>query len=156
MTPRQYKLYLTGNQKMILYLPALMLVLIPLVFFAIYRSGVFAQAPVLRTSLFPWLPIGLFLLSFVFYAWIVVSLPREIIVGADRMITFKSVLKEQKIRPTDIISIEPRSIRMNVGISGYQLTHLNGKILYPGQFTGMYLLLAEIKQANPSVDIKGC
>jgi hypothetical protein len=62
----------------------------------------------------------------------------------------------QKVRPTDVISIEPKSIRMNVGVSGYQLKHLNGKILYPGQFTGMYELLAEIKQVNPAIDIKGC
>ena len=158
MTPRQYKLYLTGTQKFVLLVPVLMLIFVPLVFFIVFSSGAIAQGsrPGAIPPFFPWFPFGLFLLFAAIYGWTLLSLPHEITVGADRMIAFKAVLKTQTVRPADITSIEPKSIRMNVGVSGYQLTHLNGRILYPGQFTGMYQLLAEIKQANPSVDIKGC
>lgn len=158
MTPRQYKLFLTGSQKLVLVLPAVMFLFIPLVFFIVFSSGAFAQGSRSEAlpPFFPWFPFGLFFLFAAFYGWTLLSLPHAIIVGADKMIAFKSVLKMQKVRPTDVISIEPKSIRMNVGISGYQLKHLNGKILYPGQFTGMYQLLAEIKQVNPAIDIKGC
>jgi hypothetical protein len=158
MTPRQYRLYLTGSQKLVLVLPAVMFLFIPLVFFILFSSGAFSQGsrPEEFPSFYPLFPFGVFFLFAAFYGWTLLSLPHSIIVGADKIIVFKSVLKMQKVRPTDVISIEPKSIRMNVGVSGYQLKHLNGKILYPGQFTGMYELLAEIKQVNPAIDIKGC
>jgi hypothetical protein len=158
MTPRQYKLFLTGSQKLVLVIPVVMFLMLPVFFFVVFSSGVIphGQPPNDLPPFFPWFPFVFFFMFAAYFGWMLLSMPHQITVGADKMIVFKSVLKTQKVRPTDVISIEPKSIRINAGVSGYQLKHLNGKILYPGQFTGMYQLLAEIKQVNPAVDIKGC
>ena len=155
MTPRQYKLFLTSTQKFALAVPIVILVVMPILFFVVFTIGPVGGRGDLP-PFFPVFPFGLFLLLAGYFGWLLLTLPREITVTHDKKLVFRSALRSLTVRPTDISSIEPRSIRMNVGISGYQLTHLNGKILYPGQFTGMYLLLAELKQANPSMEIKGC
>jgi hypothetical protein len=155
MTPRQYKLFLTSSQKFALAVPVVILIVLPIVSFLVFTMGSGAE----RTNLppfFPVFPFGFFLLLAGYFGWLLLTLPREITVTHDKKLVFRSALRSLTVRPTDISSIEPRSIRMNVGISGYQLTHLNGKILYPGQFTDMYLLLAELKQVNPSMEIRGC
>jgi hypothetical protein len=158
MTPRQYKIYLTGSQKLVLVIPMVTFLIIPIVFLFVFSSGAdfHGQGSDEVPPFLPWIPFVFFFLMAGLFAWTLLTLPHEISVGADKMIVFKSFLRTYRVRPTDIISIEPRSLRMNAGMTGYQLTHLNGKILYPGQFTGMYLLLAELKQANPAIDIKGC
>lgn len=157
MTPRQYKLFLTRSQKAAVVIPIVMFTILPVIFIVVFA---FAPIPEARDGrlppYFPWFPFGFFFLIAAVFAWSLLSLPFEITVTHDKKLVFRSFLKSTTVRPGDVTSIEPRSIRMNLGISGYQLTHLNGKVLYPGQFSGMYLLLAELKQANPSMEIKGC
>ena len=155
MTPRQYKLFLTRSQKFALGVPAVILLLMPV--FAFFSVTLISSSQ--RTTLppfFPWFPFGIFILLAVYFGWLILTMPREITVTHDKKLVFRSTLRSITVRPTDITMIEPKPIRMNIGLSGYQLTHLNGKVLYPGQFTGMYLLLAELKQVNPSMEIKGC
>jgi len=155
MTPRQYKLFLTRSQKFALGAPAVILLVMPIVAFFVFTLGTAAQ----RTALppfFPWFPFGIFIPLAGYFGWLILTMPREITVTHDKKLVFRSPLRSTTVRPTDITMIEPKTIRMNIGLSGYQLTHLNGKVLYPGQFTGMYLLLAELKQVNPSMEIKGC
>ena len=91
-----------------------------------------------------------------FYVWTVLSLPYRISVSHDRRVHFKSVLGVRSVRVSDVLSIEPAHLNIQAGISGYVLKHRNGKIRFPGQFTGQYMLLSELKQANPALNIKGC
>jgi uncharacterized membrane protein len=157
MTPRQYKLFLTRTQKASLVIPIALFTILPVIFFVVFSHV--PPSPARGTYLppyFPWFPLGFFFIFAAIFGWYVMSMPFEITVTHDKMLVFRSFLKSTTVRPGDVTSIEPRSMRMKLGISGYQLTHLNGKVLYPGQFTGMYLLLAELKQVNPSMEIKGC
>jgi hypothetical protein len=157
MSPRQYKLFLTRSQKAALILPIAIFIILPVIFFVFFNFGAIPHSPETQLpAFFPWLPFGFFIVAAAYFAWYVLSQPFEITVTHDKKVVFRAVLKSYTVRPTDIVSIEPKSNRMNVSISSYELRHLNGKITYPGQFTGMYLLLAELKQANPSIEIKGC
>lgn len=154
MTPREYSLFLTRSQKFAIGLPLVMLLLIPVVFLFAFSSAQFRQddAP----PFFPLFPFGLFLIFAVLYASSVLYLPYRITVTRDRQIVFKSVLRSRSVRVADVFSIEPRNLNIQAGLSGYLLKHRDGKIRFPGQFTGQYLLLYELKQANPSLDLKGC
>jgi hypothetical protein len=157
MTTREYKLLLTGSQKLAVAIPILIFTLLPVVFFFMFSSGPFREMKGDNLPLFfPLFPFLMFLGAGAFIAWTVLSLPHTISVTYDKQLVFKSVLSSRTVKISDVISIEPRSLRIQAGISGYLLTHLNGKILFPGQFTGQYLLLYELKQANPSVELKGC
>lgn len=158
MTPRRYELFLTRSQKLMLVVPIVGLTVLPLVFFVLFFQGAFPNSrhPAEIPAFFPWFPFGMFFVMAGWLIWVMLSTPREIIVTADKKLVFKSVLRSREVRPAEVISIEPKTLRLQVGMSGYQLKYLNGKIVYPGQFTGMYQLLAELKQANPSVEIEGC
>jgi hypothetical protein len=158
MTPRKYELLLTRSQKFMLVVPILALVILPLLFFVVFFQGLIPNSrhPADIPAFFPWFPFGMFFLLAGWLIWIMLTTPREIIVTADRKLVFKSVLRSREVRPSDVVSIEPKTLRVQINMSGYQLVHLNGKIAYPGQFTGMYQLLTELKLANPSVEIKGC
>jgi hypothetical protein len=157
MTPRQYNLLLTRSQKLAVGLPLIMFVLFPLLFFFVFNSAGFKEIPAdNRPPFFPAFPLVFFLGFAAFYAWSVLSLPYQISVTSDRRLVFKSILKSRSVRISELLSIQPRSLRIQAGVSGYLLTHRNGKIRFPGQFTGQYILLYELKQANPALEIKGC
>src|SRR5881394_1661508 len=132
MTPRQYKLLLTRTQKFALAAPLVVFILMPFLFLFMFTFGPLAGQSHTENlpPFFPWFPFVFFLAFAAYFGWWILSLPHEITVTHDRMLVFRSVLRSRPVRPTDITLIEPKSIRMNLGISGYQLTYLNGKILY--------------------------
>lgn len=157
MTPRQYDLLLTRSQKFVIGLPLLMFIVFPLMFLAVFTSqGFEAKLGDDLPPFFPVFPFGFFLGFAAFYLWTVLSLPYRISVTHDRQLAFKSVLRSRSVPVSDLLSIEPRSLSIQAGISGYVLKHRHGSIRFPGQFTGQYILLYELKQANPALDIKGC
>lgn len=158
MTPRQYKLFLSRSQKLMLIAPIAAFLVMPLLFLSVLYQGVIptGRHPAEIPAFFPWIPIVIFPAAAAWFIWLLLTTPREIIVGADGKLVFKSVLGLREVKPADVISIEPKTLQLQIGMSGYQLRHVNGKIVYPGQFTGMHQLLAELKQANPAVEIKGC
>lgn len=157
VTPREYNLFLTRTQTLTTWLPLAMFAAGPLIFLAVFYSDPVAMnLPEDRPPFLPLLPLGLFLIIGAFYAWTLLSLPRRIIVTRDPQLVFKSVLRSQSVRVSDVLSIEPTHLNIQAGLSGYVLKHRDGKIRFPGQFTGQYILLSELKQANPSVDLKGC
>jgi hypothetical protein len=144
-------------QKLSVGLPLVMFTVIPLVFLVMFNFGGFPEVP--RSDVppfFPAFPLLIFLAFGAYYAWSVLSLPYRILITHDRQIVFKSILRARSVRVSELLSIEPRSLNIQAGISGYILKHQSGKIRFPGQFTGQYLLLYELKQANPRLEIKGC
>jgi hypothetical protein len=154
VTPREYKLFLTRPQKFTVALPVIMFVLFPVLFLGIVGSQDFPaeDAP----PFFPWFPFAFFLLFAAFYLLRILTLPYRITVTRDAQLLFKSVLRSQSVRARDVLSIEPRQINLQAGVSGYLLKHREGKVRFPGQFTDQYRLLYELKEANPSVELKGC
>lgn len=134
-----------------------MFILVPLVFVSVFSM---VNDPKLfpkdTTPLVFLFPFGLFLIFAVSYGWSLASLPYRITATSDQLLQFKSLLNVRDVRVPDLISIEPQALRIKVNVSGYLLKHRDGKILFPGQFTGFYILLAELKAANPSFDIRGC
>lgn len=157
MTPRQYNLFLTGWQKLAVALPLVMFTVMTLLFLVMFSSADFGALPDGESPpLFPALAL-LFVLGFgAFYAWSVLSLPYRISVTRDRQLVFKSIISSRTVRVSEVLSIEPRHLNIQAGVSGYVLKHQNGKLTFPGQFTDQYLLLYELKQANPQLDLRGC
>jgi hypothetical protein len=157
MTARQYDLFLTGWQKLAVALPLVMFITIPLAVWVAFSSADFkaASAPDVP-PFFPVLPLLFFLAFGLSYAWSVLSLPYRISVTHDRQLVFRSILRSRSVRVSEVLSIAPRSLHIQAGVSGYILKHQNGKLIFPGQFTEQYMLLHELKQANPKVDVRGC
>jgi hypothetical protein len=150
---------LTRVQKFTLVIPLIMFTVIPLafvLFFIFGRVDLQAIPAESQPPFSPAFPLILFLGFAAFYAWSVLSLPYRISVTHDQQLQFKSVLRSRSVRIAELLSIEPAHLNVQAGLSGYMLKHHNGKIRFPGQFTGQYILLYELKQANPALDIKGC
>lgn len=157
MTSRQYNLFLTGWQKLAVGLPLVMFTLFPLACLAMFSIADFGEFPASDVPpLFPVFPFLPFLAVAVYYAWSTFSLPYRISVTHDRQLVFKSFISTRCVPVSEVLSIEPRSLHIQAGVSGYVLKHRNGKVVFPGQFTEQYLLLYELKQANPQLDIRGC
>lgn len=157
MTPREYTLLLTRSQKLALWVPMVMFTVFPILFFFIFHTlRPAADGPDAMPPFFPLFPLGVFLALGVFHAWSVLSLPNKISVTRDRKLVFKSMLRTQAVRVADVQAIAPHSTRLQAGLSGYMLKHREGKIRFTSQFTDQYLLLYELKQENPSVELKGC
>jgi hypothetical protein len=157
MTPRTYNLLLTRSQKLAVGLPLVMFTVFPLIFLVVFSSTDFPEAPEGELSpFFPAFPLIIFLGFAAFYAWSVLSLPYQISVTNDQQVVFKSVINSRAVRASEMLAIEPGNLRVQAGVSGYVLKHQSGTIRFPGQFTGQYILLYELKQANPQLDIKGC
>ena len=157
MIPRDYTLLLTRSQKLALWVPLVMFALLPIFFaFVFYSLRPMANGPDDMPRLFPLFPIVVIVAFGGFHAWSVLSLPKTITVTRERKIVFKSILRTQSVRIADVQVIEPQSSRLQAGLSGYVLKHREGKIRFTSQFTDQYLLLYELKQANPSVELKGC
>lgn len=154
MTPREYKLFLTRSQKLVVVLPVIMLVLFSVFFIGFVGSHRFPDEH--EPPFFPWFPFGIFGLFAVFYLLRILTLPYRITVTRDAQLQFKSVLRLQSVRARDVLSIEPRQLSVQAGVSGYLLKHREGKVRFPGQFTDQYRLLYELKETNPAVELKGC
>lgn len=157
MTPRQYDLLLTRSQKFAVGFPPVMLAVLLPACLLVFGSGHFAELPGDRQSaFFPLALIALFVVLAVFYVWNILSLPHRISVTDEKQLVFKSVIASRTVRVSELVSIEPHSLSIQAGLSGYLLRHRNGHIRFPGQFTGLYVLLSELKQTNPTLDIRGC
>ena len=91
-----------------------------------------------------------------FYGWFLMSIPYRIAVDGNRQVTFKSFLKSRSVSAYDMLSIEPGGGYMTNGFSWLVVKCREGNIRFFAQFTDQYLLLYELKQANPGLELKGC
>jgi hypothetical protein len=159
VTPRQYDLLLTRSQKLAIWLPLVMFIVLPLIFVFVFVPTMVGNFPgaTRPPSFFVAFPLAIFLIAAAFHARTIFLLPHRITVTRDRQLVFASRLRSTAIRAADVLSIEPGSLKLQaVGLSGYVLKHREGEIRFPGEFTGQYLLLYELKQANPALDLRGC
>lgn len=154
MTPREYKLFLTRSQKLAVVLPAIVFVLVAVVFLVAFSAKRFPQGS--EPPFFPWFPLVIFAAFAGFYLSRILTLPYQITVTRDAQLVFKSVVRSRSVKVRDVLSIEPYHLNIQAGVSGYLLKHREGKLRFPGQFTDQYRLLYELKEANPAVELKGC
>lgn len=154
ITPRQCDLLLTRSQKFGAAVPIVMFLVMPVIFFIVFKNIPESEMKDLP-PFFPWFPFVFFFAFAIYFAFRVGSLPYRISSTLDQQLVFKSLVRSQSVRIVDIQSIEPGRLGIQAGISGYVLKHRDGKIQFTGQFTGFYLLLYEMKQLNPSIDIRG-
>jgi hypothetical protein len=154
VTPREYKLFLTRSQKLVIVLPAVMMVLVAVVVTVVLSAKRFPQDD--ASPLFDWFPIVFVAIFVGLYLSNILTLPYQITVTRDAQLVFKSVIRSRSVKARDVLAIEPRQLNIQAGISGYVLKHREGKFRFPGQFTDQYRLLYELKEANPAVELKGC
>jgi hypothetical protein len=138
-------------QKLAVGLPLVFMIVFPVLFLSLFRAPGFDMPPFNR-----YVPLLMLVAFFGYYVATTLFLPYRISVTRDRQLVFKSVLRMQTVRVSDLVSIEPKQLNVQAGLSGYMLEHRGGKIRFPGQFTDQYLLLYELKQANPALATKGC
>ena len=156
VTPAQYDLFLTGQQKFIALVPMVMFLVLPIIFFVAFSQlGDNMRFTKEAPPFVPYFPLAFFVIIAGVYGWTLSSLTYRISVTHDQKLVFKSLRNAHSVRVADLLSIEPRSLHIQMGVSGYMATHRDGKIRFPGQITGMYRLLYELKQANPALKIQG-
>jgi len=156
LTPRQYSLFLTRSQKLLVGLPLVVFAAAPIIASFVYSSLDFPGSQFQPPPFFPLFPLAIFLVVAVFVCWSIASTPYRITATTGQAVEFKSLLGVRTVRVSEMRSIEPHALRVQANISGYALRHGNGKIVFPGQFTGLHVLLSELKSANPALEIRGC
>lgn len=154
ITPRQCDLLLTRAQKFTVVLPMIMFLALPVIFFVFWQTTAGHE---LKESdkFFPWFPFAFFPIMAVYIGVRIGLLPYQISSTLDQQLVFKSLLKTRSVRIVDVQSIEPGRLGIQANISGYVLKHRDGKIQFTSQFTGLYALLYEMKQLNPTLEIRG-
>jgi hypothetical protein len=156
LIPRQYELLLTRSQKFTVFAPLVMLILIPIIFTIAFGSiDLPVELEESESSFDLWFTFIPFLAFAAFYGWNVASIPYRITATIDQRLHFKSLLRVQSVKVSELLAIEPGGLRMQAPISGYFLRHRNGKIRFPGQFTDLHVLLGELKALNPALVIRG-
>jgi hypothetical protein len=155
ITPRQCDLVLTGTQKFAAIAPIVLFLTFPIIAFVVFRNAD-AVGPDSLPPYFPWFPLGLFAVLALVFAWTIAGTPHRLTVTHDQQLEFRSFLTTRRVRAANVLSIRPRNLYVQANLSGYELEHRDGKIRFPGQFTGLHAVLYELKIVNPAVHISGC
>lgn len=148
MTAREYKLYLTRQQKLSLILPAVMFTIFPIL---IYFTFPFRSDG--QQDLFPF-----FFWLFAAFAWYgLLTVPHRLIVTSDGALEFVALVRKRRISIHDIVSIAPGGMGPTSGyMQRFKLNHRTGSVGFINQFTGMHEFLAELRRSNPQVELLGC
>ena len=146
LTPgvKTYALYLSRWAKITSFIPVGIFTLMAILFL----SGVFKNAEGGPPEF-----IGIFFLIMAAWFWYFISsLPYQIKVYGNVEIEFVSLLRRRRISPMDIVSIRPYGSQI-----GFLLVKTNhGKIKLLNQFDGFHEFIANLKVANPSIELRGC
>lgn len=155
MTPRRCDLVLTASQKFVAVAPMVVFLLFPVIAYVVFANIDLPGAKPLPRY-FPWFPLAFFVVLALVFAWTMASIPYRLTVTYDQQLEFKSLRDVRRVRAANVLSIRPRSLHIQANVSGFELEHRDGKIRFPGQLDGFYLVLYELKQVNPAVHITGC
>ncbi len=155
MTPRQCDLLLTASQKFVAIAPIVLFLLFPVIAYVVFANIDLPGAKPLPRD-FPWILLGFLAVMALLFVWTLTSIPYRLTVTHDQQLEFKSMRNVRRVRVGNVLSIKPRSLHIQANVSGYELVHREGKIRFPGQFTGLHAVLYELKLSNPSVQITGC
>jgi hypothetical protein len=142
VTPRAYDLYVPAGLKLGLVLLALLTIGAPLMVALVVGGD---GGPPRALAL-------LVVVAFVGPWFYVLTVPRRIAVLEGQRIEFASLARRRTILASEIRSIRPSQSQV-----GFLLVrHSRGKIIIPNQFTGFHVFLAELRKANPAVELLGC
>jgi hypothetical protein len=141
---KTYTLYLSRWAKITSLIPVGIFTLMAILFL----SGIFKNAKGGPPEF-----IGMFfLIMAAWFCYFISLLPYQIKVHGYVEIEFVSLLRRRRISPMDIVSIKPYGSQF-----GFLLVKTNrGKIKLLNQFDGFHEFIANLKAANPSIELRGC
>jgi hypothetical protein len=141
---KTYNLYLSWGAKITSLVPVGIFTLVVFLFL----SGVLQDAKGEPPQF-----IGFFFLLGAAGFWYFVSItPYKIKVYGNIEIEFISLIRKRRVSPVDIVSIKPYGSQF-----GFLLVKTNrGKIKLLNQFDGFHEFIANLKTANPLVELRGC
>jgi hypothetical protein len=139
---REYRLYLSPAQKVILALPLLaFLVVTSLVFVPSALSG---EIP---------LPAAVLFLGIMAYAaYYFLSMPHRIEVDEAGRVTFVSLFRRVRVSASEIRVIRPRATQLGFLV----VEHAGGRINLLPQFDDFHVFLTDLRARNPRVELRGC
>jgi len=141
---KTYNLYLSWGAKITSFLPAGTFTLVGILFLSSVLQNAKGEPPQF---------IGFFfLLGATGFCYFASSIPYKIKVYGNFEIEFISLIRRRRVSPVDIISIKPYNSQF-----GWLLVKSNrGKIKLINQFDGFHEFIANLKAANPSIELRGC
>jgi hypothetical protein len=141
---KTYTLYLSWGAKITCFVPVGIFTLVAILFL----SGVLQDAKGEPPQF-----IGFFfLLGAAWSLYFVSSTPYKIKVYGNIEIEFISLIRKRRVSPVDIVSIKPYGSQF-----GFLLVKTNrGKIKLLNQYDGFHEFIANLKAANPSIELRGC
>jgi len=122
--------------------PALMALLFPTLILA---GGVNGNGPPLAAAVLP------FAMGVGFLVWNL-RMPTRVEVQEDGSMEWIAPLRRIRLTPAEVVSITPSKTAHPF----FVLAHVGGRFQFINQFTGFHELLAALKKANPSVELRGC
>ncbi|MDP2479551.1 MAG: hypothetical protein Q8W51_01605 [Candidatus Palauibacterales bacterium] len=139
---REYRLYLSPTQKLLLVLPLLAFVVgMGLVFVPGSLSG---EIPLPATILF------LGILAYAAYYFL--SMPHRIEVDEAGRVTFVSLFGSVRVNASQIRVIRPKATQLGFLV----VEHARGKTNLLPQFDDFHLFLTDLRARNPRVELRGC
>ena len=101
----------------------------------------------------PPLPFAIFWLSLVGWSWYrMLQMPYRIMTRENGQIEFVSLARRKVLWPRDILSIKPKRFQTGFLV----VRHSGGSFYLLNQFSGFHEFLADLRTANPAVELVGC
>ncbi len=141
----EYRLYLSGVVRFMLYLPVLLFGAVSIAFFALAIWGAARNPP-------PWFIGFIPLLVIVGIYSQLALIPYRIIWCENGAIDFVAWARTRSIRIDDLISIKPDASQVGF----LRIKHRLGSFRLLPQFDGFHEFLTRLKAANPNIEMRGC
>ena len=149
MTPAkpaaEYRLYLSGVVRFMLYLPALLFGAVSIAFFALAIWGDARNPP-------PWFVGFIPLLVIVGIYSQLALVPYRIVWRENGAIDFVAWARTRSIRIDDLVSIKPDASQVGF----LRIKHRRGSFRLLPQFDSFHEFLTHLKSANPNFEMRGC
>ena len=141
---KTYSLYLSWGTKITSFVPVGIFTLVGILFLSGLLQNSKGEPPQF---------VGLFFLIGAAWFWyFAVSIPYRIKVQGNLEIEFVSLIRRWRVSPVEIVAIKPYGSQF-----GFLLVKTTrGKIKLLNQFDGFHDFIANLKAANPSIELRGC
>lgn len=145
--PAEYKLYSTFSSSLMTWgIPGVMLAMVPVVLYVSWSK--MDESERVFGVPFAILWCAGVLASFIWS----IRFPRRIELHEDGRVVFRGPLRRLELRVTEISSIKPGGNQVGFLV----VKHSRGRLYLLNQFDGFHELLTSLKQANPSIELRGC
>lgn len=139
---REYRLYLSPTQKLLLVLPLLAFLVVA--GFMFVPGAISGEIP---------LPAAiLFVVILAYAAFYFLSMPHRIEVDEAGRVTFVSLFREVRVNASEIRAIRPRGTQLGFLV----VEHARGRTNLLPQFDDFHVFLTDLRARNPRVELRGC